>query len=806
MSAVRLLVRAELRRRWGSLVVVALVVAITGGVTLAALAGARRTSTSFERFQESSRNHDVLVFAEGVDGEDVRRLREQPGVDAIGYARQLAMIRPDGEFLAVGGAVDDSLFRDVDRLRIVAGRAPRPEVPEEVVIPEPLASDEHLRPGDTIVTRSFSPPQLADIPNDATELPAPKGPKAELHVVGISRLPIDLGLQGSNGGVLIVQRSFVEKYGDRIGNFSGATGGVLFARLHDGARGTDRFIGQLRKVLHGRNFDLDPAAFTIGGIQESIDLLAFGILVFGILAGVAGVVALGLIVSRQVALLAGGQRALRDLGLSRRRRATAVAAPLLLALGSGLLLALVGAWLASPLMPFGVAGRAEPDAGLHFDALALLAGGAVLGVVLAVITLAAAWRATRAGAFDERLRRRPSVVVRALEAAGLAPPATVGVGMALQPGRGRTAVPVRSSLVGAAVAVLGVTAMAVFSTSLHHLVDTPRTYGVGWDAVVDDTRLDMTREGYLCGPVGTRLTRLDSLDAVASVCSMSVTFGGRAVGALGITQIKGAIEPTVLEGRGPRGPDEVAVGSETLEAIGASVGDTVVASSPVGTVRYRIVGRVVIPSVVDPAAVADGALMTGAGLGRLENAGNLSAGVAPVVHFRPGGDRAAAEREIERMPGVGRPGNGILAAHPPLEVRRVEQLDRLPLFLALFLVVIGAIAVGHLLVTTLQRRRHDFAVLKSLGFCRSQTYRTVFVQATTVALVGIVIGLVVGTALGALVWRAAAGRVGVLAEVEISGIALTLIGLATVLLANLVAAIPARTAARTPVAVALRTD
>jgi predicted lysophospholipase L1 biosynthesis ABC-type transport system permease subunit len=223
-------------------------------------------------------------------------------------------------------------------------------------------------------------------------------------------------------------------------------------------------------------------------------------------------------------------------------------------------------------------------------------------------------------------------------------------------------------------------------------------------------------------------------------------------------------------------------------------------------VRYRIVGRVVIPSVVDPAAVADGALMTGAGLGRLENAGNLSAGVAPVVHFRPGGDRAAAEREIERMPGVGRPGNGILAAHPPLEVRRVEQLDRLPLFLALFLVVIGAVAVGHLLVTSVQRRRHDFAVLKSLGFCRSQTYRTVFVQATTVALVGIVIGLVVGTALGALVWRAAAGRVGVLAEVEISGIALTLIGLATVLLANLVAAIPARTAARTPVAVALRTD
>src|SRR5262249_7376925 len=161
-----------------------------------------------------------------------------------------------------------------------------------------------------------------------------------------------------------------------------------------------------------------------------------------ILAGAAGVVALGLIVSRQVALLAGGQRALYDLGLSPRRRTTAVVVPLLLALGVGLLLALAGASLTSPVMPVSVAGRAERSPGVHFDALPLVGGAAILGIVLGMITLFTGWRATRAAAFDERLRRRPSVVTRALETAGFAPPATVGVGMALQPGRGRTAVPV----------------------------------------------------------------------------------------------------------------------------------------------------------------------------------------------------------------------------------------------------------------------------------------------------------------------------------------------------------------------------
>ena len=124
MGAVRLLIRAEMRRRWRSLIVVALPAAFSGGVTLAAVAGARRMATLFDRFKESTKNHDVLLFAEGVDGVDNQGRRALPGVEAIGYGRPLPMTRPYGEFVEMAGTADGLLFRDVDRLRMVAGRMP----------------------------------------------------------------------------------------------------------------------------------------------------------------------------------------------------------------------------------------------------------------------------------------------------------------------------------------------------------------------------------------------------------------------------------------------------------------------------------------------------------------------------------------------------------------------------------------------------------------------------------------------------------------------------------------------------------
>jgi hypothetical protein len=738
------------------------------------------------------------VFAQDVGRSDVERLRSVPGVEGVGYARQLALVRPDGQFLAVGGPLDDSLFRDVDRLRIVAGRTPSIDAPDEVVIGEALAQKAHLGVGDIVPVKSYAPSQVAASQNGA-ELSPPAGPNVQLRVVGISRAPIDLGLQGSEGGVLLLSRAFVEKYGAEIGNFSGPRGGVLLVRLRDGEAGVDRFLGQLRHVLGGRPFNVDPTALTIGGVQESINVLAIGVLVFGVIAGFAALIALGLIISRQVALVADGQAALRDLGMARRLRATAIAGPIVFAIGVGALGAVIGAWGASALSPFGLARRAEPHPGLSFDGLALVGGALAIMTLLGAVALAAAALLTSESGEDEGTRRRPSVLARALEACNLRPAGTIGVGMALHPGRGRDAVPVRSSIAGVAVAVLGIAAVAVFAGSLDKLVDTPRAYGTSWDAHATETRAGL--DSQPCGGDKSRLTRATGVDALARACSLSITLDDRAVGAIGLTSLRGSIQPTVLEGSAPRGPHEVALGSDTLHALGKRIGDRVTGESPKGRVTYRIVGRAVLPSPAEAQAIADGAVFTGGGLARLYDPDDVSGSSTLVVRFAPGVDKLGATQRIDRLDGV-----DAEPAAVPLEVERVHQIDHLPIALAAFLAILGAIAFAHLLVTCVQRRRHEFAVLKTLGFRRSQFSATLAVEATTVAGVGLALGLLPGAAAGAALWRATAETVGVLPEVAVPVIALAGTALATVVIANVIAAFPARSAARTQPAAVLRSE
>jgi hypothetical protein len=472
----------------------------------------------------------------------------------------------------------------------------------------------------------------------------------------------------------------------------------------------------------------------------------------------------------------------------------------------GALAAMLFAFAASPLLPFGVAGQAEPDPGLHFDVLALGAGTLAIVVVVGALLAVDAWRGARPPT-SLRSQRRPTHLTRALAGLGVAPPAGIGIRMALERGRGRSAVPVRSSLVGAGVAVLGLVAVAVFGASLTRLHDTPANYGRPWDVSVLDVRSQPAHKDELCGRVRTRVARDTDVDALANACTVSVELDGRAVGAFGITSLVGSIDPTVLAGREPRAPGEVALGTQTLDALHRKIGETVTVRTRSGSSSFRIVGRVAVPALSDPQAVADGAVFAGAGLERLTSSDDTSTSSELLVRFRPGVDKSAAAARIRKMPGIGgfaQPGVEAVAA--PLEVERLDQIDRMPFVLGVFLAVVGAVAVGHLLVTSVRRRRRDFAVLKSIGFTRRQVLATVSWQATTVAVAGLLVGLVLGIVAGSLMWRAVANRVGVLPAVAMPAGVLVGVAVATILVVNVIAAVPARSAARTKPAVALRSE
>ncbi|MGZ4143058.1 MAG: FtsX-like permease family protein, partial [Actinomycetota bacterium] len=108
--------------------------------------------------------------------------------------------------------------------------------------------------------------------------------------------------------------------------------------------------------------------------------------------------------------------------------------------------------------------------------------------------------------------------------------------------------------------------------------------------------------------------------------------------------------------------------------------------------------------------------------------------------------------------------------------------------------------------TSVRRRRRDLAILKMLGFVPGQVRWAVAWQATTFVSVALLIGLPLGIAVGRTIWTVFAGQVGVQAEPVTPAIALLLTIPGGILLANLIAAVPAVIAGRMRPAVVLRAD
>jgi hypothetical protein len=807
MGAAWMCGRSGLAQRWAQVLVMVLVVGITGAVVLAATAGARRTASSFDRFATSTRAYDVLVFFRDRAPSTVADIRDLPGVEAAALVEAPALQLHDGAFIAAGAPTDDVVFRDIARTRIVEGRDVAPGAPEEIVIGEPLARRQGLEVGDQLVLDTYTPEQIeALIGEVGSAIPEPAGPRIRMNVVGISRSPVDLSQQGEAGGILLLPRAFSEKYGDRIGSYIE----VVLIRLHDGPPAVPGFVRELRRSVGsdpGTVIDeVEPTAVSTSGVRESIDVLTIGLAVFAAIAAICALVLVGFVIARVVAATSDSRDTWRALGLTRAQRAVALALPSLGAAVVGAALALLGAWLASVLMPMGLARRAEPDPGLHFDGLVLVGGGVVVVALFWALALVLAWRA--AGPPGVQVSARTSAVGRVVDTLNLSPPVGVGLRAALGPRRGRRAVPVRSTLAAATVAVLGFVAVSVLGTSLDRLATAPALFGVGWDVAVDDTRPERPEQGRPCsGLLGTRVADQPGVDAVAGVCNLYVEVEGHPINALGYMPMRGSIEPTVLEGRAPRSADEIALGSTTLDTVGRRIGDHVRVEGPGGSARVRVVGRVVLPSLGDSSAVADGAVLTGDGLDQVDDPLAELSHAWVVATIADGADERAVVDELARLPDVGDPEtSGVETPRLPLEVRRLQQVDDLPLFLATFLALLGAAAIGYTLAASIQRRQGELAVLKTLGFTRRQLAAAVGWQATAVACVGIAVGVPVGIVVGRLVWRAVADNTGVAFSPEASVGLILGTALAALIFANAAAVFAGRRASRVSPATALRTE
>ncbi|MGH9025312.1 MAG: ABC transporter permease, partial [Acidimicrobiia bacterium] len=303
MRAVWLLVRADLRRRWPAVLALALLVGVAGGVVVTAAAGARRAQSAFDRFVAESRpGHVDVEVSPRASSALVDRIDALPQVEALGYFEPV----PAAEFSGLGGfapvavSITDDFLRELERSRMLAGRLPDPDSPNEVMLGESTAAALDVGVGDTLTLQTFTPAQAADF--DESE---PAGPRLPLRVVGVGRGPGDLNASEIEPTPVILTPAFQRHY---EGDYGRLPVTILRVRLASGPDDLSAFIEGVERLLpSGTDADFAPLTYQSTRVQDSLDVIAVGLGLFAIVAGLAGLVAVGLGVVRQVFLAASDQ-------------------------------------------------------------------------------------------------------------------------------------------------------------------------------------------------------------------------------------------------------------------------------------------------------------------------------------------------------------------------------------------------------------------------------------------------------------------------------------------------------------------
>ncbi|MDQ6949435.1 MAG: hypothetical protein M3256_25095, partial [Actinomycetota bacterium] len=654
-------------------------------------------------------------------------LARLPGVVAVGRTAGLSLVTAGPRPVAVEtiAGADERYATVVDRPKVVEGRMPDPRRPHEAVATSTLARDLGLHDGSELRLVGPEPPGGSTGPDRPPGEGVEPAPPLTVRIVGIvvTRRGV-VPPNAPNQISLIATPAFLHQF--QPGAYDSD---YTFVRLR---AGTSRVAFQnaaqaltARYPATGGDLFVADQHDEAARVEHAIGPQAAALGAFALLAALAAVFVVGQIASRSVFVAATDNSTLRALGMSRGQLFVVALAQVAVTAVVGAVLAVTVAVGASSLMPIGAARIAEPYPGLAVNWAVLVVGGLVIvGALLAWVALPA-WRLASVGTGIEQAAGtagtdRPSRLVEAAMRSGAPPSAIVGARLALQPGRGRTFVPVRSALAGTTVAIAAVVTALTFATNLARLVNTPRLYGQTWELAVDSGFGNVAP-----ADVEQVLNRQPGVTGWTFGDHGDVTIAGHRTPAVGLAAGKGPEAwPTLLEGRPARAPDEIVLGTTTLQAIHRRVGDTVDVALPAATgdpgvggvhqkddrveaQSMRIVGRAVFAFFgrgdLTPTGLGVGAALQdpvpesagfnfllvryAAGSGGELSAGRLRSGLAGIGAC-PTGDRTC----------------GVVTAKRPVDINNYARVQGTPLALAGLLALLAVAMVGHVLVTSIRRR------------------------------------------------------------------------------------------------------
>jgi ABC-type antimicrobial peptide transport system permease subunit len=810
MFAVALLVAHKLRTGWRGWAGLAVIVAIAGGAVLAAAAGASRTESAYPRFLAQSNASNVVVSplgGPGVNGYDAA-VGALPSVAAraivvgINAVPLTATGVPDPHSGPPNVSLDGRFLRTVDMPKILAGRLPNANAPQEVAVTQLAAAQLHLNVGSVL--------RLAAEGNSPHSRPV----QLTEHVVGIfvtrgSILPVTYI---DRDALVIASLALYRELGPNYEAFDGVyvtlEPGASLATFSAAAESlAKRYPSTGGQVLVG---DETTQAATI---ERLIRPQAIALALFALALALAALLIIGQVAARTLQTAARDNGTLAALGMTRRQLFAASMAETAGAAVAGALGAVVIAIAVSPLTPIGPARLAEPHAGVSVNAGVLAAGAGAIVVLLAARVAVTAWR--QAGALpavdvDEPLRRRPRLAER-LSFAGAPLAAVTGVRFALDPGTGRASVPVRSAMLGLAIAVAAVAGAGTFGANLLRLVSTPSLYGQDWNIAFEGQFGTVTAKQF------TQITgHVPGITGITYGVHGTVTIGKTVIPAIGLAPGTGPMtSSTVITGRPPATAGQIALGGSVLRQLGLRVGETVKVSTPVGTPSMLITGSAVFPYFgqggFTPTDAGEGAETTAAVLQPLANAGGSGTGGYnfALVSFAPGparqADIAAFQRAWSSFCADFQQSTCLVTDQRPNTVNNYAAIDVTPEILAGVLAVFGLAVLAQFILASGRRRRRDFALLKVLGMFRRDLSAVAFWQVATVTAVALVVGVPLGIAGGRWAWQLFAGQAGLPTD-AITPLPVLWMIPATLLVAALIALPPARSVGRVPAAATLRSE
>jgi hypothetical protein len=804
VGAFRLVFRAQMRRRWRSWLALTLLIALVGGLVLAATVAGRRTASAFPRFVAEYGFETAVYTTQPVPKQatfpEVASVTRILGLDT-GSPTCTSCTHPINP-TDFGVVFAPPKARPV--FKLVSGHLPDPSAPDQVLASFTLQQDDGVHLGTVIDVPMFSQAQTSAYNNATGALPKPAGPTVALHVVGFEATEYEFPSGTTPSYDLYATPAFARTVIPRT-----AYGYVYLVRLRHGAADLPRFDQRVSAL----GAEASNQVGVITSVEASIHPQAIGWWILAALAAVVGMAVIGQALFRQslvesedypiISVLGADRRQLVMLGMARN-------AVVGLAGAAG---AMVVATVLSPIAPLGEARVAETSSGLTFDLLVIPVGAIIIMMVVIALGIWPALRAAHTLRSDDRAGvSRPSVVVAQLAAAGAPPSAVVGVRNALERRSGGATVPVGSALLGTVLAVIALCGTGVFGASLSHLTATPRLYG-------DAFQLNFTNPNG-GGPDPVLLKSLEHDKAVTGITeglAVETSIDKVTVGAVAGTPIKGGLLLSSVRGHAPRGDGQIGLGGTTMRQVHAHLGSIVhvTVSSPLGGKRsapFRVVSQISFPVLGGVVSLGTGAALTiagyedavcpvGQGQGACRKAffsAPIAGGILASVVPGPRGQAAVGHyldeyRSITALP------------VKPTSLVNFGEAVNFPLIFGAMLAVFGAATLVHLLAVSVSRRRREVGLLKALGFVNSQVASAVIWQATTLAVIGVVIGTPLGIVVGQGVWKAFAGNLGVVPVAVLQVWLLVALAAGVLVVASLLAVVPAFVATRSRPGELLRT-